>query len=170
MDETAPGTRRNWPLQQQAGKPGPERHLRKKEVMRDAEPVKSEKLMARALVVRLPDAKLVHPSVQFCRHLWGAASNLRLAVLSASPVPGAGKNKGGPKPALMWCGERQSCTTAASRSFLFTRSASKVQATADSRYTVSDPRPKRDDRYSAMTGAKAAPSSQAMSAVSAAPV
>lgn len=58
----------------------------KKEVMRDAEPVKSEKLTVRALVVRVPDAKLVHPSVQFCRHLWGAASDLRLAVLSASPV------------------------------------------------------------------------------------
>lgn len=76
--------------------------------MRDAEPVKDEKLTARALIARIFGARLVRPNVRFCRDGWCASSDPPPAApastaddLFALPVSGAGKNKGGPQPALM---------------------------------------------------------------------
>lgn len=57
-----------------------------------------------------------------------------------------------------------------SASARLTRSAIKVHATPESRYTLTATRPKREDRPNATSGAKAAPISQAKSDVSAAPV
>ena len=52
----------------------------------------------------------------------------------------------------------------------FVRSASRVHTAADSRYTLTAPRPNCRDRPRATRGAKAAPISQARSAVKAAPM
>lgn len=114
-------------------------------------------------------------------HQFMHSVSLRLKKRRRSAVPGAvprdaitfllrtATKKPGRRPAYRSMNEgRQSRDCNSSERLM--RSASSVQATPDSRYALTAASPKRADRLSATTGAKAAPNSQAKSAVKAAPV
>jgi len=163
MGKTAPGIRRKSTLQQEAGNPGPERYLRRRNDARRGT-CQGEKLTARLLAACVFGAKLVRSNVQFCRQgLQASQPPAAGAFLKAHwPLPlgaeeveiasgirGAGPAAGRPgcsRPrGRVWLvGSRvlaasdverfvQSCTTAAACNCLLMRSATSVHSAPDIR-------------------------------------